>query len=60
MALAVKPFAELKPLSPLVTPVQTGSGKLYRLQAELASEANARDLCARLNAGGQACIYVRN
>jgi cell division septation protein DedD len=51
-------FAELKSLSPLVTAAQTGSGKLYRLQTSLASEASARDLCARLMAGGQACIYV--
>ena len=51
-------FAELKSLSPLVTAAQTGSGKLYRLQTSLASEASARDLCARLKAGGQACIYV--
>lgn len=51
-------FAELKSLSPLVTAAQTGSGKLYRLQTALASEASARDLCARLKAGGQACIYV--
>ena len=51
-------FVELKSLSPLVTAAQTGSGKLYRLQTSLASEASARDLCARLKAGGQACIYV--
>lgn len=51
-------FAELKSLSPLVAAAQTGSGKLYRLQAALASEAGARDLCARLKAGGQACIFV--
>ncbi len=53
-------FAELKSLTPLVTAAQTGSGKLYRLQAALNTEASARDLCAKLKAGGQACIYVRN
>lgn len=51
-------FAELKSLTPLVTAAQTGSGKLYRLQAALGTEASARDLCSKLKAGGQACIFV--
>ncbi len=51
-------FGDLKSLTPLVTAVQTGSGKLYRLQAGLASEGAARELCTRLKAGGQACIFV--
>lgn len=55
---AASRFSDLKSLTPLVTAVQTGSGKLYRLQAGLASESAARDLCARLKAGGQACIFV--
>ena len=51
-------FAALRGLEPRITPVQTASGRLYRLQADVADAASARTLCETLKAGGQACLYV--
>lgn len=55
---AVGRFAALRELSPQVSATTRGSARLYRLQATLRSEAEARELCRRLQAGGQACLYV--
>jgi cell division septation protein DedD len=51
-------YAELKPLKSAVSPVQTPRGRLYRLQATVASEQAARQLCAKLKSMGQACIVA--
>lgn len=36
----------------------TNSGHLYRLQAGMTNEARARDICAKLQTEGQACVVV--
>lgn len=51
-------FAALRPLTPQVAATTRGDARLYRLQTSLRSEAEARDLCRTLQAGGQACMYV--
>jgi hypothetical protein len=51
-------FAALRPLAPLVSATSRGDSRLYRLQTALSSEAEARELCRSLQAGGQACLYV--
>jgi cell division septation protein DedD len=50
--------ADLKGLVSNITEVKTAAGKLFRLQASVASEARAKELCASLKAAGQACLYV--
>lgn len=51
-------FSQLKGLSPLMTPTSASGSRLYRLQAALRTEAEARALCDALKAGGQPCLYV--
>jgi hypothetical protein len=48
----------LNGLASRVTEVQTPSGRLYRLQASVASEARAKEICAALKAKDQPCLYV--
>jgi cell division septation protein DedD len=56
--LQAKHGAQLAALAPSVVAANTTAGKLYRLQAPVASEAKARSVCAALVAAGQACIVV--
>ncbi len=51
-------FASLRDLAPQIAPRATAGGTLYRLQAGVRSEADARALCDTLKQGGQACLYV--
>jgi hypothetical protein len=51
-------FDQLQGLSPLLTPTSGNGARLYRLQAAVRSEADARALCDVLKAGGQPCLYV--
>ncbi len=51
-------FAALAALEPRITAVQTAAGRLFRLQADVTDAAGAKSLCATLQAGGQACLYV--
>jgi hypothetical protein len=51
-------FAQLKALTPMMTPTSGNGARLYRLQAVVRSEADARALCDALKAGGQPCLYV--
>jgi hypothetical protein len=51
-------FSQLQGLSPLVTPTAGSGTRLYRLQAAVRTEADARSLCDALKAGGQPCLYV--
>jgi hypothetical protein len=51
-------FEQLQGLSPLLTPTSGNGARLYRLQAAVRSEADARALCDVLKAGGQPCLYV--
>ncbi len=48
----------LSGLSPSVKLATTPTGHLYRLQAGMLPEANARQVCATLKASNQACIVV--
>ena len=48
----------LNGLSPSVKLATTPAGHLYRLQAGMLAEANARQVCATLKADNQACIVV--
>lgn len=45
-------------LSPSVKLATTNAGHLYRLQAGATSETRARDICAKLQDEGQACVVV--
>jgi cell division protein FtsN len=51
-------FAPLQGLEPRITAVQTPAGRLFRLQADVPSEAGGKALCEQLKASGQACLYV--
>lgn len=51
-------YAGLRDLKPQIAPRSAGGSTLYRLQAGVRSEADARTLCAALAQGGQACLYV--
>lgn len=48
----------LEGLSASVKLATTNSGHLYRLQAGVTNETRARDICAKLQAEGQACVVV--
>ena len=50
--------AELRGLSPHVEPVSTAAGRLYRLQADVGSEARARAICESLKKQSQGCVVV--
>lgn len=45
-------------LAPVVSPVKSGAGSLYRLRASTASESAARGICESLRAQGQPCVVV--
>lgn len=45
-------------LAPVVAPVKSGAGSLYRLRASTASESAARGICESLRAQGQPCVVV--
>ncbi len=45
-------------LAPVIAPVKSGAGSLYRLRASTASEAAARGICESLRAKGQPCVVV--
>jgi len=45
-------------LAPVVSPVKSGAGSLYRLRASTASESAARSICESLRAQGQPCVVV--
>lgn len=45
-------------LSPVVAPVKSGSGSLYRLRVSTASESAARGICESLRGKGQPCVVV--
>jgi len=45
-------------LSPSVKLATTSAGHLYRLQAGMLPEVNARQVCATLKADNQPCIVV--
>ena len=51
-------FPELKGLAGEFIAAQTPSGRVFRLQASVASEARAREICASLKARKQGCLYV--
>ncbi|MEZ5459760.1 MAG: SPOR domain-containing protein [Steroidobacteraceae bacterium] len=50
--------SQLRGLSPAVSATSAGGARLYRLQAAVGSESEARALCDALKAAGQACLYV--
>jgi hypothetical protein len=49
---------ELEALTPQVVPVTLSGRRLYRLQASVASQAAARQLCRQLQQHSQACLPV--
>lgn len=50
--------AQLRGLSPHVVPASTTTGPLFRLQAQVADEAQARALCEMLRKQSQPCVPV--
>lgn len=50
--------AQLRGLSPHVVPANTTTGPLFRLQAQVADEAQARALCDMLRQQSQPCVPV--
>ncbi len=48
----------LEGLSPRVVAVESAGKALYRLQANVMDEAQARAICGALKQGGQACVVV--
>jgi hypothetical protein len=48
----------LEGLSPRVVAAENGGKALYRLQANVMDEAQARAICGALKQGGQACVVV--
>lgn len=48
----------LEGLTPSVKLATTTTGHVYRLQAGMTNEARARDICAKLQDEGQACVVV--
>lgn len=48
----------LEGLTASVKLATTNSGHLYRLQAGMTNETRARDICAKLQGEGQACVVV--
>jgi hypothetical protein len=50
---------ELLGLVPTITPVGTAGGRgMFRLQASVASESQARDICRVLSIAQQPCVYA--
>ena len=51
-------LAVLSYLQEHVVPVDTASGRIYRLQAAVGDEGRARSICNSLRNRGQACVAV--
>jgi len=51
---------ELAACKPRAVAASTSSGQLYRLQASVSSETEAKSVCAALKAGNQACLIVKS
>lgn len=49
---------DLRGLVPQIVMSAQGGSAIHRLRAGVVSEARAREICAKLNAAGQACVYV--
>ena len=50
--------ADLRGLVPQIVSTQRAGGDIHRLRAGVVSETRAREICAKLTAAGQACVYV--
>jgi len=57
-ALAARFGPELSALTPTIVGAETPSGRLYRLQSQVAGEPRARAICEALKQRGQACVAV--
>jgi hypothetical protein len=49
---------QLANLTPNIIPARTGAGQVFRLQASVSDEAEARSICAQLSAQLQSCVVV--
>jgi hypothetical protein len=49
---------DLRGLSPHVVSANTATGRLFRLQAQVADESRARAICDALKKQSQACVPV--
>jgi hypothetical protein len=56
--LTSKYASELQGLQQHVVPADTGTGRVYRLQATVGDEGRARGICDALKKHGQACVAV--
>ncbi len=56
--IAAKYPGPLEGLAPRVVAVESGGKALYRLQASVMDEAQARAVCGALKQGGQGCVVV--
>jgi len=56
--LTARYASELQGLQQHVVPADTGSGRIYRLQAAVGDESRARAICDQLKKHGQACVAV--
>jgi hypothetical protein len=56
--LTTRYASELQGLQQHVVPGNTGSGRIYRLQATVGDEGRARAICDQLKKHGQACVAV--
>ena len=56
--LASRYAPDLQGLQEHVVPVDTASGRIYRLQAAVGDEGRARSICNSLRSHGQACVAV--
>lgn len=50
--------ADLRGLVPQIVTTGNADKAIHRLRAGVVSEARAREICAKLTAAGQACVYV--
>jgi hypothetical protein len=51
-------YPDLRGLVPQIIGTNSDEGSIYRLRAGVVSEARAREICGKLSAAGQACVYV--
>jgi hypothetical protein len=49
---------QLANLTPSIVPARTGAGQVFRLQASVSDEAEARSICAQLSTQLQSCVVV--
>jgi hypothetical protein len=56
--LTARYASELQGLLQHVVPADSGSGRIYRLQATVGDEGRARAICDQLKKHGQACVAV--